>query len=205
MNLAIRSSSSEAQSAPGLVFVDSIELLHLGCKEHKQSDFSIDNLVISMCRVFSCVVVRGCLLQPVRSLGKTLLALSLLYSTFQGQICLEVKWSEVAQSCPTLFDPMGCSSKYSSVHGISQAWILEWVAMSFSRGSSRTRDWAQVSRIVGRCFTIWATREPWITTNCGKWLNRWKCQITWPDSWETGMQVRKQQVELDMEKQTGSK
>ena len=43
---------------------------------------------MSMCRVFSCVVGRGCLLWPVRSLGKTLLAFSLLHSIFQGQICL---------------------------------------------------------------------------------------------------------------------
>ena len=42
----------------------------------------------------------------------------------------------VAQSCPTLFDPMDCSVLGSSVHGISQARILEWIAISFSRGSS---------------------------------------------------------------------
>ena len=44
-------------------------------------------------------------------------------------------------------------------HGIFQARVLEWVAISFSRGSSRPRNWTLVSRIVGRCFTIWATRE----------------------------------------------
>ena len=67
--------------------------------------------------------------------------------------------SEVAQSCPTLCDPMDCSLPCSSIHGIFQARVLEWVAISFSRGSSRPRDRTQVSRIVGRCFTIWATRE----------------------------------------------
>ena len=45
----------------------------------------------------------------------------------------------------------------------------------------------------------------WITTNCGKFWKRWKYQTTWPASWETCMQVRKQQLELDMEQQTGSK
>ena len=45
----------------------------------------------------------------------------------------------------------------------------------------------------------------WITTNCGKFLKRWEYQTTWPASWETYMQVRKQQLELDMEQQTGSK
>ena len=45
----------------------------------------------------------------------------------------------------------------------------------------------------------------WITINCGKFWERWEYQSTWPASWETYMQVRKQQLELDMEKQTGSK
>ena len=67
--------------------------------------------------------------------------------------------SEVAQSCPTLFDPMDYSPPGSSVRGIFQAIVLEWFAISFSRGSSRPRDRTQVSCIVGRRFTVWATRE----------------------------------------------
>ena len=67
---------------------------------------------------------------------------------------------EVTQSCPTLCDPMGCSLQGSSVHGIFQARVLEWVAISFSRGSSQLRDRSRVSRIAGRHFTVWATREP---------------------------------------------
>ena len=67
--------------------------------------------------------------------------------------------SKVAQSCPTLSDPMDCSLPGSSIHGISQARVVEWVAISFSRRSSQPRDWTQVSHIVGRLFTIWATRE----------------------------------------------
>ena len=67
--------------------------------------------------------------------------------------------SKVAQSCPTLCDPMDCNLPGSSVHGIFQATVLEWVAISFSRGSSRPRDQTRVSRIVDRHFTIWATRE----------------------------------------------
>ena len=47
----------------------------------------------------------------------------------------------------------------SSVHGILQTRILEWVAISFSRGSSQPRDWTGVACIAGRLFTIWATRE----------------------------------------------
>ena len=54
---------------------------------------------------------------------------------------------------------MDCSRPGSSIHGILQARILEWVAISFSRRSSQPRDWTQVSRIVGRHFTIWDTQE----------------------------------------------
>ena len=67
--------------------------------------------------------------------------------------------SEVTQSCPTLCDPMDYSLPGSSIHGILQARVLEWVAFSFSRRSSRPRDWSWISHIVGRCFDIWATRE----------------------------------------------
>ena len=65
----------------------------------------------------------------------------------------------VTQSCLTLCDPMDCSTPGSSVHGILQARILEWVAMPFSKRSSQPRDWTQVSCIVGVFFTVWATRE----------------------------------------------
>ena len=54
---------------------------------------------------------------------------------------------------------MDCSLPGSSVHGIFQAIVLEWIAISFSRGSSQLRDQTRVSRIVDRHFTIWATRE----------------------------------------------
>ena len=57
--------------------------------------------------------------------------------------------SEVAQSCPTLCDPMDCSLRGSSVHGIFQARVLEWVSISFSRGSSQPRDRTRVSCIAG--------------------------------------------------------
>jgi len=57
-------------------------------QDYNQSDFGIDYLVMSICRVISCVVGRGCLLWPVRFLGKTLLAFALLHFAIQGQICL---------------------------------------------------------------------------------------------------------------------
>ena len=62
--------------------------------------------------------------------------------------------SEVAQSCPTLCGPTDCSPPGSSLHGILQATILEWVAISFSRGSSRLRDQTRVSCVAGRRFNL---------------------------------------------------
>ena len=61
-------------------------------------------------------------------------------------------------SCVWLFvTPMDCSPPGSSIHGIFQARILEWVAISFSRRSSWPRDGTRVSCIAGRFFTVWAT------------------------------------------------
>ena len=71
----------------------------------------------------------------------------------QGQRLIKVKSeSEVTQSCPTLCDLMDCSLPGSFVHGIFQVIVLEWIAISFSRGSSQPRDWTRVSRIVDRHF-----------------------------------------------------
>ena len=65
----------------------------------------------------------------------------------------------VAHLCPTLCNIMDCSPPDTSVHGILQARILEWVVISFSRGSSQPKDWTWVSCIADRFFTIWATEE----------------------------------------------
>ena len=73
--------------------------------------------------------------------------------------------SEVSQSCLTLSHPMDYSLPGSSVHGIFQATVLEWVSISFSRRSSRPRDWTGISCVVGRCFTVWATRELLLEAN----------------------------------------
>ena len=68
--------------------------------------------------------------------------------------------NEVAQSCLTLCDPLDCSLPGSSIHGIFQARILEWVAISFSRGSSQPRDRTLVSRIADRCFAPSLNESP---------------------------------------------
>ena len=86
--------------------------------------------------------------------------------------------NEAAQSCLTLCNPMDCSLPGSSLHGILQARVLEWVAISFSRGSSRPSDRTWVSCIPGRCFNLWATREAQRQrnqrSNCQHPLDHWK-------------------------------
>ena len=70
-------------------------------------------------------------------------------------ICSVLRCSVVSDPC----DPTDCSPPGSSVHGVLQARILEWVVMPSSRGSSQPRDWNLVFCITGSFFTIWATRE----------------------------------------------
>ena len=62
-------------------------------------------------------------------------------------VCVCVRARVCAQSCPILCNPVDCGPPGSSVHGISQARILEWIAISFSRGSSRPKGQTQVSYI----------------------------------------------------------
>ena len=80
----------------------------------------------------------------------------LYYLRHQGSPKVKVL---VTQSCLILCDPMDCSPSGSSVHGILQARILEWVVISFSRGSSQPRDWTRFFCIAERFFTVWGTRE----------------------------------------------
>ena len=81
---------------------------------------------------------------------------------FSFSVFLQLSCVLVSQACPTLCDPMDCSPPGSSVHGILQARILEWVAIPFSRGSSWPRDQIQASCTAGRFFTIWASREAFL-------------------------------------------
>ena len=84
----------------------------------------------------------------------------------------------VTQSCLPLGDPMDCSPPGSFVHGVSQARKLEWVAISFFRGSPWPRDWTQVSHSTVWLYhlrqadsTVWATREAAMNTQCS---HKWK-------------------------------
>ena len=103
--------------------------------------------------------------------------------------CSFQKWSEVAQSCPTLCDPMDCRLPGSSIHGIFQARVLEWVAISFSRGSSQPRDQTQVSSTGDRRFTVWATREALSTQVPHVQLRRGACcdmRMLWTSAFSAG-------------------
>ena len=99
-------------------------------------------------------------------LSEDVISLALILSRFPlGDPCDWLHWPHpdggglAPQSCPILWDPVDCSPPGSPVHGVSQARMLEWVAISFFRGSSWLRDWTQVSCVAGGFFTDWATRE----------------------------------------------
>ena len=76
------------------------------------------------------------------------------------------------------------------------------IKVPISTGSLKKQE---SSRKTSALLTTTKPSSVWITINCGKFWRRWEYQTTWPASWETCMQVRKQQLELDMEQQTGSK
>ena len=95
-------------------------------------------------------------------------------------------------------------------------WELPDVQAGFRKGRGSRDQIANICWIIEKarefqkniyfCFTDYAKPVTvWITINCGKFWKRWEYQTIWPASWETYMQVRKQQLELDMEQQTSSK
>ena len=78
------------------------------------------------------------------------------------------------------------------------------IKLPTSAGSSKKQESSRKTSI-SALLTTPKSLTAWITINCGKFWKRWEYQTTWPASWEICMQVRKQQLELDMEQQTGSK
>ena len=78
------------------------------------------------------------------------------------------------------------------------------VKLPTSTGSSKKQESPRKASI-SALLTMPKPLTVWITTNCGKFFKRWEHQATWSASWETHMQVKKHQLELDMEQQTGSK
>ena len=79
------------------------------------------------------------------------------------------------------------------------------IKLPTSIGSLRKQESSRKKTSISALLTVPKPLTVWITTNYGKFWKRWKYQTTWPASWEICMQVRKQQLEPDMEQQTGSK
>ena len=78
------------------------------------------------------------------------------------------------------------------------------IKLPTSAGSQEKQE-SSIKTSISALLTTLKPLTVWITTNCGKFLNRWEYQTTWPASWEIYMQVKKQELELDMEQQTGSR
>ena len=142
------------------------------------------------------------------------------------------KWSEVkvAQLCLTFCNPMDTTTLLHSSHtlvkwcskfskpGFSNTWTMNFQVFKLilekaeepesklptSAGSSKKQESSRKTSI-SALLTIPKPLTMWITINCGKFFKRWEYQTTWPASWEIYKQVNKQQLELDMEQQTGSK
>ena len=96
---------------------------------------------------------------PKSQLLITLSLITICYFFYLAMLVVTESEGKVAQSCLTLCNPMDCSLPGFSVHGILQARILEWVTISFYRGSSQPKDQTEVSWIARRHFNLWATRE----------------------------------------------
>ena len=119
-------------------------------------EFGASYIVISSHKLtFACLtysVHGGCTVAPGKSLKR-----KIFVEKLSVPVSLVTEYKEkvlVAQSCPTLCNPMDCFPPGSSVHGVLQARILEWAAIPFLRGSSRPRDRTQFSCTAGRFFTI---------------------------------------------------
>ena len=164
-------------------------MIHKDCT-HKFSLRSVRNIVLA------------CVHQTSKFYG---MSKEMSPTVYQDQnLKQEVKWSEVAQSCPTLCNAMDCSPPGSLVHGIFQAWILEWVAISFFRGSPWSRAWTCVFcfSFIGKWVLYHCTTEkpqnPWIWYFIGltKSSFRFSCKIFQkilsvlsgqPNTWQRGL------------------
>ena len=124
--------------------------------------------------------------------------------TWRGGNSVEGKGNSV---CPTCYcfsikkkNQFHCfrSSCYASFHEEPQ------IKLPTSAGSWKKQESSRKTS-TSALLTMPKPLTVWITINCGKFGKRWEYQTTWPASWEICMQARKQQLELDVEQQTGSK
>ena len=100
---------------------------------------------------------------------------------------------------------IGVSALASVLPMNTQDWSpLEWTGWISLQSKGLARVFSSTT-VQKHQFFMPKPLTVWITINCGKFWKRWEYQTTWPASWEICMQVRKQQLELDTEQQTGSK
>ena len=112
--------------------------LSLAVKRYSPSNFDIKHLVMSMYRVFSCVVGRGYLLSPVHSLGKTLLAFALLHFVLQGQTCL------LLQVSLEFLLGLLVGGKCTFVNMLSWTSEIPWSYLDYSRFSSFSSNFQEI-------------------------------------------------------------
>ena len=126
------------------------------CKRHKRHGFNpwVGKILWSRKRQPTPAFL------PPKFYGQRNLAAT-VYGVTKSQTWLTDNMCAKLLSCVQLCNPMDCSPPGSSVRGILQ----EWVAITFSRGSSQPRDWTQVSIITGGIFIVWATREAQTSPN----------------------------------------
>ena len=112
------------------------------------------------------------------------------------------KWQHTPMFLPG--ESQGCKSLVGWSMGSVRSQSRTWLKQLSSSGSWEKQERSRKTSI-SPLLTMPKPLTVWITVNCGKFWKRWEYQTTWPASWETCMQVRKQQLKLDMEQQTGSK
>ena len=160
-----------------------------------------------------------CCTQDVSKFGK----LSSGHRTGKGQFSFQSQRKAMPKNAQTIAQLHSSHTLVKQCSNILQARLQQYVnrelldvQADFRKGRG---TWGQIANI---CWIIKKTREfkknifsalltmpkpltVWITINCGKFWKKWEYQTTWPASWEICMQVRKQQLEPDMEQQTSSK
>ena len=160
-----------------------------------------------------------CCTQYASKFGK----LSKVHRTGKGQLSFQSQRKAMPKNAPT-------TAQLHSSHtlakwcpkfckpGFNSTWTMRFqmfkldlekieepeIKLPTSVGSSKKQESSRKTS-TSALLTMPKTLTVWITMNCGKFLKRWEYKTTWSASWEICMQVRKQQLEVDMEQQTGSK